>query len=286
MEISPKHAFVNVGGKEIHVRIWGHSGAPQTVFAVHGMSRNGSDFDAIASKLSAKGRYRVICPDLPGRGMSQWARFPAVEYRMEALAFLASGLLAALGVHRCLWLGASLGGVIGMAVAAGPFGGVIQRLVMNDVGPEVEEDALQRIREYVPIARSFATLLEAETCFRDLYASFGPLSDDEWRSFAANSVRRRTDGSWTTSHDPRIEAIFDNPPSPDAVWEMFLSVRCPVLTLRGAESELLSEQIAVRMTERHSNCRLVTIDGCGHAPFLNTPDQIRTVKRFFREAEV
>lgn len=276
-----RHEYVMVGDRELHARVWGHDDAPTTIVAWHGMTRNGADFDWIARWFSSD--HRVVCPDSLGRGLSQWAERPEEEYLLPALAEQAAGFLRDTVVGDILWIGTSMGGQIGTILAAGPLRDRIKGLVLNDVGPAIDAEAIGRIREYVSRAPRFGTLSEAERYFRGIYAMFGELTDDEWRDLTVSSVRRLPDGAFTVVQDPRIGAILDGPMSDsgDEAWKTFVAVPCPVLVLRGESSDLLSEETACEMADRHPNCRFETIAGCGHAAYLNTPQQAGVVAGFF-----
>jgi len=279
-----RHTYRKIGGREYHARVWGDKKAPWTVVAWHGISRNGSDFCALAESLA--GRYRIICPDALGRGLSQWAKNPDAEYRIGPMVRQAVALLEDLKVRRCLWVGTSMGGLIGMGAALGPFGRRIGGMVLNDIAPEIPSGAAGYILEYLSAGNSFDTLADAERSFRESYAQFGPLSNREWRDLTARSVARRADGKWTAMHDPRVgAALSDPPPDPEPAWRAFAQIPCPLLVLRGEHSDILTPELAERMRREHPRCRVKTVEGCGHAPFLNTGQQIRAVSRFLRRCE-
>lgn len=273
-----RHAYTTAGGREIHTRIWGQDDAHSTIVALHGMTRNGADFDWIARWFSSD--HRVICPDVLGRGLSQWAKAPREEYLLPALAEQMADLVERTVVGDLLWVGTSMGGQIGTMLAAGRLKGRIRGLVINDVGPGIAEAAVERIRGYASRQQTFGTLAEAEAHFREVYRPFGKLDDEEWRDLTIHSVRRLSEGAFAFAHDPRIVAILDNPVTDEEAWRTFTSVECPVLVLRGESSDLLTEETAREMVDRHPDCRLETIKGCGHAPYLNTPQQAGVVAGF------
>ena len=256
---------------------WG-AGAPQTVVAWHGLARTGRDMDAIAAHLAQ--RYRVICPDTLGRGLSQWSPAPAAEYCLAFYERLAVSLLDQLGVRECHWLGTSMGGAIGLKAAAGRLRGRIDRLVLNDIGPELAEAAIERIRSYAGHPPAFATVSELEAYFRTVYKPYGWLSDAQWRALTESSTRRLPDGRVTPHYDPAMVQQFIHHPHDYAQWEAWDSLTLPVLCLRGETSDLLLSEVAEAMRVRGPRAVVVTIPGCGHAPALNTPEHFALVERF------
>ena len=192
-------------GRELHYTEWGH-GHDEVVIAWHGLARTGRDMDDIARHLAQ--RWRVICPDTIGRGLSQWSPAPDDEYRMAFYVPLAVALLDALGIERCHWLGTSMGGTIGMLAAAGPLRGRIRRLVLNDNGPSLAPAAIARIRGYAGSPPAFATVGELEAYFRGVYKPYGWLSDAQWRRLTETSLRRLPDGRVTPHYDPAMVQQF------------------------------------------------------------------------------
>jgi pimeloyl-ACP methyl ester carboxylesterase len=269
--------------REIHLMEWGSAHA-ETVIAWHGLARTGRDMDAIASRLAA--RWRVICPDTIGRGLSQWASDPAREYCLANYAAIAASLVDQLGIDRMHWLGTSMGGAIGLHVAAGALRGRIRSLVMNDIGPQLAAPAVARIRGYAGRPPAFATMAELEAYFRTVYAPYGWLSDAQWRLLAETSARRLPDGRVTPHYDPSMVRQFEDHPRDYDQWDAWdgLPRSLPVLVLRGESSDLLEPSVAEDMTRRGPHARLVTVTGCGHAPALNTDEQIGWVERFLLEA--
>ncbi|OAN53723.1 hydrolase [Paramagnetospirillum marisnigri] len=269
--------YVEVEGHELHVTEWGAPDAPALVMW-HGLARTGRDFDTAARHFSA--RYRVICPDTLGRGLSGWALLPDRDYTIEAYAGHAVGLLDRLGVGRCHWVGTSMGGLLGMALAAGAMKSRIERLVINDIGPRPNPAAITRIRAYVTARPSFGGLRELEMFLRQIYQPFGALTDEEWRVMTESSARRRDDGRVTVHYDPEIMRVFAEQPDGLNCWPVWDGVACPTLVLRGATSDVLLPEVAEEMTRRGPAAQLVTIPGCGHAPFLNVASQIEVLERF------
>ena len=272
--------FVTVDGIEIHYSAWGDSTDP-TVLCVHGLSRNGRDFDPLARELQDD--YHVICPDMPGRGWSEWADDPEERYTNAALVETLIGFCDALELDTLRYVGTSMGGGLGMALAGGPLADRIERLVVNDVPPNPEEDAepeaMGRIVEYVPNPPTVGTLSELEAYFRDLYEGrFSEMSDDEYRRLTMTSARRTGDGDFAPAYDPAI-LVSGEDDGPDP-WDVWAAIDVPILLFRGIDSDILPEDAYQRMLEVQPDTETVEID-CGHAPALNTPEQIEPIRGFF-----
>jgi pimeloyl-ACP methyl ester carboxylesterase len=264
-------------GREIHYTEWG-AGNAVTVIAWHGLARTGRDMDEVAAHLSS--RYRVICPDTIGRGLSQWSPAPEKEYCLDFYARLAVSLLDQLEIHEAHWLGTSMGGAIGIKLAAGALKGRIRRLVVNDIGPKLGEAAVERIRSYAGNPSQFDRVGELEQYFRTIYKPYGWLSDEQWRRLTETSVRRVADGKVTPHYDPRMVMQFTHHPGDYDQWEAWDAIEVPTLCLRGETSDLLPPEVAEAMRSRGPRAVVVTIPGCGHAPALNVPDQFALVERF------
>jgi pimeloyl-ACP methyl ester carboxylesterase len=269
--------YVTCLGREIHVTEWGDAGAP-TVIAWHGLARSSRDFDDFAAALSA--RWNVVCPDTLGRGLSQWAVDPAREYCLDFYVQQAEALLDQLSLQKVHWVGTSMGGAIGTLGAATRLRGRIKRLVLNDNGPELAAPALARIKAYAGQPPSFATVTELEAYFREIYASFGHLSDTQWRHLTETSLRRLPDGRVTTHYDPAMAEQFTHHPDDYSLWDAWDALDLPVLCLRGEASTLLTAKTAQAMRERGPRAAVALIPNCGHAPALNTPEQISLIERF------
>jgi pimeloyl-ACP methyl ester carboxylesterase len=264
-------------GREIHFTEWGADHA-ETVIAWHGLARTGRDMDTIAAQLAQ--RWRVICPDTLGRGLSQWSPLPAQEYCLAFYEKLALSLVDQLGVQQMHWLGTSMGGAIGLRAAGGSLRGRIRRLVLNDIGPQLAEAAVQRIRSYAGSPPAFATMAALEQYFRSIYKPYGWLSDAQWRLLTETSVRRLPDGSLTPHYDPALVQQFVHHPGDYLQWDTWDQLTLPVLCLRGEDSDLLLPETAEAMRVRGPRAVVVTIPGCGHAPALNTPQQMALVEGF------
>jgi pimeloyl-ACP methyl ester carboxylesterase len=264
-------------GREIHYTEWG-AAHRETVIAWHGLARTGRDMDHIAAHLAQ--RYRVLCPDTLGRGLSQWSPAPQAEYSLAFYARLAVSLADQLGLDEFHWLGTSMGGAIGLALAAGAMKGRIRRLVLNDIGPKLGEAALERIRAYAGNPPQFERVSELEAYFRTVYKPFGWLSDEQWRRLAETSVRRTAEGKVTPHYDPNMVMQFLHHEHDYDQWDAYDAIDVPTLCLRGESSDLLLADTADAMRKRGPRAVVVTIPGCGHAPALNVPDQFALVERF------
>jgi pimeloyl-ACP methyl ester carboxylesterase len=269
--------YLRCEGREIHCTQWGAQ-HDEVVVAWHGLARTGRDMDDIAAHLAQ--RFRVICPDTIGRGLSQWSPDPRAEYQLAFYVRLAAALLDQLGIARCRWLGTSMGGAIGMVAAAGALRGRITRLVLNDIGPSLAAPAVERIRGYAGSPPAFDTMSELEAYFRTVYKPYGALTDVQWRRLAETSVRRLPDGRVTPHYDPAMVQQFVHHPADYERWEDWDRLDVPVLCLRGEHSDLLLRETAEAMRNRGPRAVVVEIPGCGHAPALNVPEQFAIVERF------
>jgi len=269
--------YLTCAGRELHFMEWGAQHR-ETVIAWHGLARTGRDMDDIAGHLAQ--RYRVICPDTIGRGLSEWSPAPEKEYCLAFYSRLAVSLMDQLGIEEAYWLGTSMGGAIGLHAASGALRGRIRRLVLNDIGPKLGEAALERIRTYAGNPAQFDRMSELEQYFRTIYKPYGWLSDAQWRRLTETSTRRLPDGRVTPHYDPAMVRQFIAHPTDYEQWEAWDSLDIPVLALRGETSDLLLPEVAERMRNRGPRAVVVTIPGCGHAPALNVPDQFALVERF------
>jgi pimeloyl-ACP methyl ester carboxylesterase len=250
---------------------WGGPSTLPPVVCVHGLTRNGRDFDRLANALARE--RLVIAPDIVGRGASSWLA-DARSYAYPQYCADMAALIARLGVDEVDWVGTSMGGLIGMMLAAQP-SSPIRRLVLNDVGYRIPRQALRRLAGYVGQDPMFADLAGVEAYLRKVHAPFGQLDDEAWRQLALHGHRRLPDGLYGLAYDPKIGQAFSGTIPADidlaSVWE---KVRCPVLLLRGAESDLLLPETASAMAAK---AELVEFPAIGHAPSLMLPDQIEIV---------
>jgi pimeloyl-ACP methyl ester carboxylesterase len=252
--------------------LWGDRAAPPVV-CVHGLTRQGRDFDVLARALAP--RFFVICPDLPGRGGSDWLPemgfYTAVSY-VQALSHVLAWVGRPVG-----WVGTSLGGICGMLLAAAP-GAPITRLVLNDIGPFIPRAALQRIAAYTADIPAFRTLADVEAYLRRIHAPFGRLSDGDWAAMAAHSSRTLPDGSLALHYDPAITALLrESDPRDVDMWAAWAAIRAPVLTLRGESSDLLLPETFARMEGKSATH---TVADAGHAPALMDAATIGVIGRF------
>ncbi|SFD54239.1 Pimeloyl-ACP methyl ester carboxylesterase [Sulfitobacter brevis] len=271
----PRFRLVPVMDHEIVLTEWGDPALPTLVMA-HGLARTGRDFDEIASALSDS--YHVLCPDLIGRGLSSWSDNPQAEYSIEYYAGIYGDLLDHCGVDRTAWLGTSLGGLIGMHLASGREADRITALVINDIGPELPDLAVERILTYIGALPEFADLAQAESWLREVYLPFGPASDDFWWRMARTSVRRRANGRLALHYDPRIAVQFSASRGELTSWDRWDRIVVPTHVLRGANSDLLSAAVAERMGQAGPEPQTTVIDDCGHAPTLSRPGDSAMVR--------
>lgn len=262
--------------------VWGAETAARTVVCVHGLTGNARDFDQLAPALVEAG-HRVVCPDVAGRGESDRLEDPAA-YGLRQYAADMAGLLAHLRLDAVDWVGTSMGGLIGMSLAAGRHS-PIRRMVINDIGPFVPRAALRRLGDYLGGDPVFPDLDAAVRWLRDVRAPFGPLTDAQWRGMADRTVRRDETGALRLHYDPRIAESFRATAGRDLdFWPMWERIACPVLVLRGEDSDLLLAETAEEMTRRGPRARVVEIAGCGHAPALMDESQVALVVDWLRDA--
>jgi pimeloyl-ACP methyl ester carboxylesterase len=260
---------------------WGRPGAERVLVCVHGLSRQGRDFDTLARVLSAD--YRVVCPDVVGRGESDRLVDPS-GYQISAYVADMVTLLARLDARTVHWVGTSMGGLIGMALAALP-DSPIRRLVLNDVGPAIDATGIARIAGYVGKPLTWASEDEAADYLWTISQGFGPHSREQWLALTRPMLRRADDG-FRLHYDPAI-AVALRQITPQvaaageaALWAAYDAVACPTLLLRGADSDLLSRPTAEAMTQRGPRARLHEFEGVGHAPTLVEPRQVEVVREF------
>lgn len=279
-EATPRHGSVlsisTSGFHRIAYTEWGDPKSDRVAMCVHGLTRQGRDFDPLAIALARHG-YRVVCPDLAGRGRSDWLVDPE-HYALPQYALDMTTVLARLDVPRVDWIGTSLGGLVGMTLA-GQAKAPIRKMVINDIGPYLPWAALHRIGSYLRQApQSFPDYQSAERYFREVLAPFGKLGDSDWRLLTEHSVAPDPSGRFRMLYDPGIARVFRPVLFYNlSLWRYWDAIECPVLLIRGAESDLLPRDTALMMAHRGPRPELVEIPGCGHAPPLLDEAQISLI---------
>ena len=277
------------GGHRMAYWQWGDADAAHTIVCAHGLSRQGRDFDVLAQALLVRSPQplRVVCPDVVGRGRSDWLKDPQ-GYQLPTYTADMLALLAHLRPATLDWLGTSMGGLIGMAVCAHPqaVGVSVRRLVLNDVGPAIQWEALARIGTYLGKAQTFDSLQQAADAMWAISQSFGPHTPAQWLELSRAMVKSTPDGRVALHYDPAIAVPFGAVTQEIAaqgeaqLWQLYDSLAAQTLLLRGANSDLLSPATAQAMTQRGPKARLVEFAGVGHAPTLIAPEQVDTVTSF------
>ena len=257
---------------------WGARDNPRVLICVHGLTRNGRDFDALAEAMS--GHYRVICPDVVGRGQTGRLRDPDGYGIPQYVADMVT-LIARLNVDSVHWVGTSMGGLIGMALAAQECT-PLRKLVLNDVGPLITVESLQRIATYVGTDPQWASFNEALAYVKLISAPFGQLSEAQWHHLTETSIVQRADGRWAFRYDPRIAEPFKAAfvDKDIDLWPIYAGITCPTLVVRGAESDLLTRDTWQQMGACGPQAQLAEIPGVGHAPMFQSDEQIAIVRDF------
>lgn len=265
---------------------WGDAANPRVLVCAHGLARQARDFDTLARAM--RGEYRVVCVDVVGRGQSDWLANPG-GYQIGAYVADMVTLLARLNAHTVHWLGTSMGGLIGLGLASSPQS-PIAKLVLNDVGPTIQFEALVRIGTYLGQPLRWNTQDEAADYLQTISASFGPHTRAQWLALSRPMVKPDGDG-FKLHYDPAIALPFKaiTPEIAAAgeamTWAAYDAIKCPTLLLRGADSDLLKRDTALAMTERGPQARLVEFAGVGHAPTLVADDQVAAVRAFLLEPD-
>lgn len=277
---------------------WGEASARRVVLCVHGLTRQGRDFDHLAKALVAQSPepLQVICPDVVGRGQSEWLSDPMgyqiPQYASDMLALLAQ-LRSGVDIETLDWVGTSMGGVIGMVLAgqpALPMPAPIRRLVLNDVGPAIVWASVQRMQSYVGQYGEYRDLDEAAAAMWALSQGFGPVPAEVWREMSSHMVRPGRDGAVTLHYDPAIGTPLRALTAEAAaageqvMWGLYDQIRAQTLLIRGGQSDLLLPETALAMTERGPRAQLLSWPDCGHAPTLTSDAQIAAVAHFLLEA--
>ncbi len=261
---------------------WGDPDNSRVLICVHGLTRNGRDFDRLANALAL--HYRVVCPDIVGRGQSSRLLDPSAYGLPQYVADMVT-LIARLNVSSVHWLGTSMGGLIGMALAAME-GSPIRKILLNDVGPVITVESLQRIATYVGIDPSWANFDEALAYVKLVSAPFGQLPEADWLHLTEHSVSQRPDGRWGFLYDPAIAAPFKATFVDQDIdlWPLYERITCPAMVLRGAQSDLLTQATWQEMGLRGPRAKLAEIEGVGHAPMFLDETQISIARDFFLAA--
>ncbi|MGV7206782.1 alpha/beta fold hydrolase [Oxalobacteraceae bacterium A2-2] len=274
------------GLHQMSYKEWGEEDNPDVLLCVHGVTRVGDDFDHLARAMAD--RYRVVCPDIVGRGRSGKLRNPELyripQYVSDMVTLLARVLIP--GRRQTVdWFGTSMGGLIGLGLASIP-DNPISKLVLNDIGPVLDPDALRRIGDYVGQDLRFDSFEAGARFVRDVSLPFGPHTDAEWHKLASDVLRQDKDGKWVRHYDMGLAQPFRSATPASvaadeaALWQAYDAIRCPTLLVRGADSDLLSRETALDMTQRGPRATLVEIPGVGHAPTFIHEDQIAIARKF------
>lgn len=277
---------------------WGDPDNDRVLLCVHGLTRTGRDFDRLARRLADT--YRVVCPDVVGRGASDWLAEPAYYVVPQYVADMVT-LIAHLRARALHWFGTSMGGLIGMTLAGMPGASVardgdegrllppVSRMILNDIGPAIEPAAAARIGSYVGLMSEFASFEEGVAYVRETAATFGPHSDEDWRELARHVIVQR-DGRWVRHYDPSLAfPLLHTPPEAAAagtalLWQAWERLQCPVLAVRGEQSDLLSRATLDEMQRRNPRMRAVEVPGVGHAPTFMDETQLSLAEGFLRDA--
>ena len=259
---------------------WGEHDNPDVVICVHGIGRNGRDFDVLGEALAPT--HRVLAPDMPGRGKSDWLRDP-MDYVAPTYLTTLTALICAAGVDDVAWVGTSMGALLGIMAASLP-GTSVKRLVVNDAGPVLDAAALARIGQYFGTDPVFATYDELKTYVKTICAPFGALTDAQWEHVTRTNARQHADGRWGLSYDPDIAVPFRAQRGTPDLWPLWDAIACPTLVLRGAQSDLLASATAQEMSRRGPRARVIEFAGVGHAPMLLARDQVDPVVEFLVSA--
>jgi pimeloyl-ACP methyl ester carboxylesterase len=272
-----------VGLHKMAYKQWGDPQNPNVLICVHGLTRVSDDFDVLARELSST--YRVVCPDVVGRGRSEWLRDSRFYVLPQYISDMVT-LLARVDAETVDWFGTSMGGLIGMGVAAMP-GNPVRKLLLNDVGATLNQAALTRIADYVGQPVRFASFEAAAQYVKALSLTFGTHTDEEWRKLAADVLCQDSDGQWILHYDAGLAVPFktataeSNERDAAVLQATYDAITCKTLVVRGEQSDLLTREAAEAMTKRGPKATVIEIAGVGHAPTFLHADQIAIAKEFF-----
>lgn len=268
--------FVKACGYEMHVRSWGDPSKRPLIMS-HGLARLADDFDHVAPHFTDQ--YYVLCPTMIGRGFSSWAKNPDLEYTVPFYVAQTFEMLDHFNVDTCDWIGTSMGGLIGLYATA-EVAGRIENLVLNDIGPELDQGAVDRIKSYVGAAPEFETIDEVEKIVRMIYAPFGVKDDATWSFLASRSVRRLPNGNFMMHYDPEVMRVFAEHIDSFDAWDVFDALPCPVMLISGEQSDLIPRRIVDKMKQKKPQMPIFAVANCGHAPHLNDRAQINAIRAF------
>jgi len=273
---SPRFAFHSILEHEIHVTEWGDPANPPLVMW-HGLARTGRDFDELAVGLSD--RWFVLCPDTIGRGWSSWSKNPEAEYSIEYLTGIAVDLLDQYDIDKAAWIGTSMGGLIGMRMASGPLASRLTKLVINDIGPEIPQAAIDRIGTYAGDQPTFDTVQAMEDWLKTIYAPFGTAPDSFWRRMTLSSIRRRDDGRITLHYDPKLILQFTVNAHELTTWDRYAKITLPTHVVWGMKSDVLPASVVERMRAEGPKPSVTEFPEFGHAPSLSREEDIALVRK-------
>ena len=269
--------FVVVGGEELHVRTLGDPHLPH-LFCVHALTRSGRDFDHVAQAF--QDQFFVVMPDLPGRGLSTWSKTPEETYRLPRYAEQMAHLMDHFGSHHVFWLGSSLGGLIAMYGAEEVLRGRLAAIILNDVGPVIPEETARLIADYTANPKIFDKPSEMLDHVQEMYQLFGVQTEQEWKIFLRRSLRRTDDGRYTFQHDPRVVLGLQKYFSDHELREKFAAISVPIMLIHGALSTLVTDSHVADMRAMQPSMEYARIEGRGHAPYLDTPEQQDIIREF------
>lgn len=276
--ILPRSVLLPLMDCEVHVMEWGDRSNP-TVVLWHGLARTGRDFDELAEILAED--YFVLCPDTIGRGLSSWAVEPDREYCIENYSAIAIAMLDHYSISSARWLGTSMGGMIGMYIASGAASQRISTLIINDIGPEIPRQAIDRILSYASELPIFSSIAAADKWLRETYKPFGPAEEAFWKRMVRSSIRRTDNGQITLHYDPNITRQFSAHPDDFNIWDLYRNIHQPTHLMWGEQSDVLTKSIVDQMAASGPKPEVSIFGDCGHAPTLSRPADIANVRQFF-----
>lgn len=272
------------GYHEIAYTQWGEPDPQRTVICIHGLTRNARDFDKLARQLSVNNH--VLCPDVVGRGCSDWLADHR-HYTLDQFAADQRQVIARSGANTVDLIGTSMGGLIGIVLASEK-SSPLRRLVINDIGPFIPAPAIRRIKDYLCVDPVFSSLDEAEVYFREVYAQTHPMTDQDWQHYALHGVRLDEQGQYRLHNDPKIGETIKRYWAFMHVnlWSSWDRIECPVLVIRGEKSDFLTESIAQRMATTGPKAEVITIPDIGHHPSLQSQEQISMIRDWLDKSAI